>query len=132
MHGRCLLQCGRRLGRQGVLVLLGFLLLGGCIPSGDNGSVPPPEHPAPQAERQVLDNLLRLYRTALLQEDIDRLQALLPPEDAPAQERGLRQHDTLRQRQPQAVLGAQTFLQAMSTVFRTQTITALDIPPDTV
>jgi hypothetical protein len=78
----------RRLGRPGNasrgLLLVGLaLLLVGCSGGGDSGSLdrepgsgaPPPS--APPVEQTAAQNLLDLYRTAVMQEDIDQLQALL-------------------------------------------------------
>lgn len=64
-----------------VLLCLPFMLLG-CEPSGDQvGDVSAPTEPSEQVERQAVANLLDLYHQAILNEDIDRLQSLLLPED---------------------------------------------------
>jgi hypothetical protein len=63
-------------------------------------------------------SLLRLYRQALLEEDIDLLATLLEPSDA------------LPQAQTQEpFVDAQTFRQTMTTAFRTFTLTGLEMPP---
>jgi hypothetical protein len=88
------------LGRQGPLgrdlLLVGLaLLLVGCSGGGDSGSLTPvsqPSAPTPDGapppgtapagssaalEQQATQNLVGLYRTAIVQEDSDRLEALL-------------------------------------------------------
>jgi hypothetical protein len=45
-----------------VLLLLGLALcLSGCDPSGDQGSLSPPDGPSVQAEQQAIQRLLGLY-----------------------------------------------------------------------
>ncbi len=60
------------------LLLALCLLLASCGPSGDHSDdVTPPTSPSANVERQAIESLLDLYRDALLEEDIDRLQSLL-------------------------------------------------------
>ena len=61
----------------GLLLLLGLLV--GCQDSGNNGSLAPSPASSPPVEQQAITNLLDLYRTAVMQEDSDRLAALLQP-----------------------------------------------------
>jgi hypothetical protein len=64
----------RRLGVLHVVILLGSALcLSGCDPGGNQGSLPSQPAPSALGEAQAVDNLLRLYREAVLAEDIDRL-----------------------------------------------------------
>ena len=65
--------------RPGLLVLLGLGLWAGCSAS-DKQTLTAPTAASPQLEQQAIANLFDLYRQALLQEDIDRLQALLAAE----------------------------------------------------
>src|SRR5262249_32564583 len=91
-------------GRVGCLlgVLFGLVvLLTGCNQGGNQGHLTPQPGANPTLERQAVDNLLDLYRTALRQADIDRVDAL-------TDDQGL--------------------LATLSTTFRTRTVTALDIP----
>jgi Carboxypeptidase regulatory-like domain/Two component regulator propeller len=64
-----------------LVILLGLIwFLSGCDNGGSSGSLSAPSEPAapaPQLEQAAVHNLLGLQRTAVLQEDIDRLQALL-------------------------------------------------------
>src|SRR6516164_4848754 len=62
----------------GVLLGLGLLLVG-CNNSGNEGHLTPQSGPPPALERQAVDDLLTLYRTALRQADIDRVDVLLQP-----------------------------------------------------
>lgn len=63
-----------------VFLCLPFLLLG-CQPSGDQvGDITSPTSPSAQVEQQAIGNVLDLYREALVNEDIDRLQSLLAPD----------------------------------------------------
>ena len=62
----------------GVLLGLGLLFVG-CNNSGNQGRLTPQSGPTPAVERQAVDNLLTLYRSALRQADIDRVDALLQP-----------------------------------------------------
>jgi hypothetical protein len=69
---------------RGVLMLLGLALgLVGCGGGGDSGSLEPragsdaAPPSTPPAEQEAVKNLLDLYQTAVVQEDIDQLQAIL-------------------------------------------------------
>ena len=78
-HQRYPVGCAGLVGCPlGVLLGLG-LLLAGCNNSGNQGRLTPQSGPTPAVERQAVDNLLTLYRSALRQADIDRVDALLQP-----------------------------------------------------
>jgi hypothetical protein len=50
-----------------VLMLLGLaLFLSGCDPGGNQGSLSPSDDPSAPGEQQAVDNLLALYREAVL------------------------------------------------------------------
>src|SRR5215831_5141994 len=110
-----------------VLCLLAglLLLLGSCSPSGGGGQVAPPTEPSPALQQYTVADLLTLYRTALVQQDIDRLDALLQRDPAPA---GVRLQPTTGS----PVLDAPTFRDTMATLFRTVTITDLQLPPEAI
>jgi hypothetical protein len=112
-------------------LLLGCLLcVISCNSGGDTGT--PPEDSAFTDEQFVWQGameVLDLYRTALMQEDIDRLQALLQPPRARAQPDGLLPQ---RHGEEEVFADAQTFREAMTVAFRTHTITDLQIPPETI
>ena len=60
-----------------ILLVMLPLLLSRCSPSGDRvGLSTPADTASPQVERQAIANLVQLYREAVIQEDIDRLQSL--------------------------------------------------------
>lgn len=91
-----------------LLGMLGLtLLLVGCDGGGGSGNLSPQAGPNPQLEQQAVQNLLDLYRTALLQEDIDRLQALLERDGG--------------------VFERRSFLDAMADTFRRLTVTDLQL-----
>ena len=78
-HHRCPVERADPVGHPlGVLLGLGLLLVG-CNNSGNQGRLTPRSGPTPALERQAVDNLLSLYRTAVGQADIDRVDALLAP-----------------------------------------------------
>jgi parallel beta-helix repeat protein len=60
-----------------LLTLFLALFILGCNGGGDNGSLSSSTARNPQLEQQAVQSLVDLYRTAVVQEDIDRLQALL-------------------------------------------------------
>jgi hypothetical protein len=68
-----------RIATWGTFGLLGLAVLpAGCGEGGgESGDLTPQAAPTPQLEQAAVQNLLDLYRTATLQEDIDRLQELL-------------------------------------------------------
>lgn len=118
---------GRVSRRLGVLMLLGCMLcLSGCNPDGGNTGTPPPE-PEPEAPTFVphgIAEVRRLYHEALLQEDIDRLQALFPPPSS---------NGVLLVPQPPAgFTDVETFRQEMTHLFSTGTLLGLHIPDDTI
>ena len=106
--------------RMGGIQCLGLLLalclfLAGCGPSGDSsGNVAPPTSPSANIERQAIENLLDLYRDALLEEDIDRLQSLLQSNPAQANANP----------QTRAFATLSAFRQALSDTFRSRTVLA--------
>ena len=106
--------------RMGGIQWFGLLLtlclsLAGCRPSGDSsGDVTPPTSPSENIERQAIENLIDLYREALLAEDIDRVQSLL--QSAPAQANA--------NPQTRAFATLSAFRQALSDTFRSRTVLA--------
>jgi streptogramin lyase len=96
--------------------LLGLTLsLLSCHSGGGSGSVSPPPEASPQLERQAVQGLLELYQTALLREDIDRLQLLLHESGG-----GMGQRCSLS-----ATAG--TFLEAITDLFRRSTVLDLQL-----
>jgi hypothetical protein len=128
----------RPVGRAGLIghllgVLLGLgLLLVGCNNSGNQGHLAPQSGATPTLERQAVDNLLTLYRTALRQADIDRIDALLQPATPQAQGIALGQQSSLRQAEEGMVTDVQALRATLTATFHTRTVTALDIPSDTI
>jgi hypothetical protein len=108
-----------------LLCLTVFCLLTGCDPGGNPGSLSSQPVPSAPGEQQAVDNLLRLYREAVLAEDIDRVHALLQPTPALAQVAAL-------PAAPQATDGTfadlAAFRQALSATFVMQAVTALELP----
>ena len=116
----------------GVLLGLGLLLVG-CNTGGNQGSLAPQSSGiAPALERQAVDNLLTLYSTALRQADIDRVDALLQPGALQATTAALVAHRAQQQMEEGAVMDVQALRTTLTTTFRTRTVTALDIPADTI
>ena len=115
----------------GVLLGLGLMLVG-CNNSGNQGHLASQSSPPPAMERQVVANLLTLYLTALRQADIDRVDALLSPAAPQAQAVASGQQSSLRQGAAGAVTDVEALRATLSATFRTRTVTALDIPTDTV
>jgi nitrous oxidase accessory protein NosD len=119
-------QDGDRLWITGYILVwcLGLLLL--CVSCSSGGSdtlgTPPSTHLETQAIGQVLD----LYRTAMVQEDIDRLSELLQLGSAVAQSQALSQQVAPQPAADQRTVDAPTFLTTVSAMFRTRTITALE------
>jgi hypothetical protein len=108
------------------VLFLGLIsLISACDPGGNPGSLSSQPAPSAPAEQQAIQRLLDLYRVAVLQEDIDRLQALLQPTPALAQ-------TAAQPAAPQATDGTftdlATFRQALSAPFVTQAVTALELP----
>src|SRR5262245_37517542 len=92
---------------QPPLIFLGLVLLMSGCGASDHATLTAPTAASPAVEQQAITSLLDLYRQALLQEDIDRLQALLTAD-------------------------AEAFRTTMSTTFRTLTLTGVEIPAETV
>ena len=112
------------LGVPHVLMLLGLALcLSGCDPGGNQGSLSTPDGPSAPVEQQAIQRLLGLYREALLEEDIDRLQALLRPRWPWRRRRG-----PGRQAADGTFADLAAFRQALSDTFVAQAVTALEIP----
>lgn len=101
-----------------------MLCVAGCSAS-DNQTLTAPTTASPQLEQQAIDNLLELYRQALLQEDIDRLQVLLAAETPDDAKTG-----TPRQEDRGTFTDAEAFRTAMSTAFRTLTMTDFELPAE--
>ncbi len=99
------------------VVLALTLLLSGCDPGGNQGSLSTPDSPSAPVEQQAIQRLLALYQEAVLAEDIDRLQALLRPTPALAQAAASVPH---RQAADGTFADLATFRQALSDTFRTQ------------
>lgn len=93
------------------MVLL--LLLAGCETSGDIDELLPPDT-GPESEEQSIRNLLDLYSATIAQEDIDRLNELLPQLDTSESE--LELQDVL------------TFRRNMTRAFRAHAIIGHHIP----
>ena len=136
-HGSCALlpmwlaALGRR--GKGILTVAGLVLLViGCEPGGENNRLSPQLTPSPQLEEQAIMQVLDLYRTAIIQEDVDRLETLLQTAAAPVQAVA----PALRQRQTRAddgvVLDARQFLEMMITTFRTRTVLDLHLLEDDI
>jgi hypothetical protein len=83
-------------------------------------------------ESQAIANLLALYQEAVVAEDSDRLHALLAPPAALAQAQSAAASPARRQDPTGAFADLAAFQEAMSTIFRQHTVTALAIPPATV
>src|SRR5262249_13813129 len=79
-------------------------------------------------EIQAITNLLNLYRTAIVQEDIDRLQELLQPENALSQQVTAPPQNNSRQEGQGVAVDVRTFREAMSEAFRTVDFLDLLIP----
>jgi hypothetical protein len=128
----------RPLGRAGPVghplsVLLGLgLLLGGCNNSGNQGRMTPQSGPSTTLERQAVDNLLTLYRTALRQADIDRIDTLFQPAAPSAPADAIVAQRAQQQAADAAVTDVQALRTTLTKTFHTRTITALDILADTI
>jgi parallel beta-helix repeat protein len=96
-------------GMKSFLGVLGLMVvLIGCNSGGDSGSISPQSaEVSPPLEQAAVRNLLDLYRTALRQEDIDRLQSLLTTDGG--------------------AFGGQSFLEAMSASFREEAVTDVEL-----
>src|SRR5262245_23448797 len=112
--------------RLGLLLGLGLLLVG-CNTGGNQGNLAPQSDSDPALERQAVDNLLTLYRTALRQADIDRVDALLAPAAPPAPATSVVAQRAQRQAADGAVTDVQALRMTLTTTFRTRTVTGLDI-----
>src|SRR5262245_8060825 len=130
-HLRGVRHAGRIGHRLSVLLGLGLLLVG-CNTGGNQGSLAPQSGTALTLERQAVDNLLTLYRTALRQADIDRVDALLQPAAPQPTTAALVAQRAQRQVEEGAVRDVQALRATLTTTFRTRTVTALDIPADTI
>lgn len=110
-------------------VLLGLALLWAGCGTSDNRTLTAPTAASPQLEQQAIITLLDLYRQALLQEDIDRVEELLASEAALAQAAIVGQQRT---EDGGTWTDVQAFRTSLTATFRTRTMTALAIPPETI
>jgi parallel beta-helix repeat protein len=117
-----------RVGMLGCLLGLILLFCAGCSPGGDSGDPAAPTAPSPQVEQQAVSSLLRLYRQARLEEDIDLLATLLEPGDVLCQAQTQEPHPMPRRATEAPFVDAQTFCQTMTTAFRTFTLTGFEMP----
>src|SRR5437879_5847357 len=115
-----------------LVMLLGLAFLWAGCGTSDHQMLTTPTAASPLLEQQAIANLFDLYRQALLQQDIDRLQALLAAETSSAQPGTPRQQAAPRQEDGSPLTDAGAFLTAMSTAFRTLTITGFELPAETV
>ena len=106
-------------------VLLAFPLFLLSCSSGSGSAPSQPSTPSPQVQRQTIMQMLDLYKIAMLQKDIDRLQEIV--EDTPVASGALRHAPIQRQDGTPTFVDVQQFLSEISTAFRTQSITALDL-----
>ena len=109
------------------LLVLSLLLLS-CQDGEDIDNLSPPPLVTPIVEQRSIENLLSLYRMALLQEDIDRLQALLQPGDDHLEIVTRGDYPMQRQREDMETFeDAQSFRMTISEDFRNLTILDIDI-----
>jgi hypothetical protein len=114
-------------------VLCGLTLcLLGFNSGGKSGELSPQSAPTPRLEQQAVDNLLALYRTALRQADIDRIDKLLEPAAPQAPTAAMVAPRAQGQVEEGAVTDIQGLRTPLTTTFRTRTVTALDILTDTI
>lgn len=110
-----------------------LLCLTQCNPSGGNGELSPMPKSNPELEREAVENLLTLYRIALLQGDIDRLQELTYAE-APV-ESNAHQKQLLTRQEDDCTAetnSAQVLLDCMADTFRRGTVLDVNIPVETI
>ena len=112
-----------------LLVLLsGVLCLIGCNSGGSSGALPAVSDPAdPQFIRQGAMEVLGLYRTALLQEDIDRLQTLLRPEAVSGQRHRLARQRLQQQEDTGRFMDVEAFREQITAAFRRRNLLELQI-----
>jgi hypothetical protein len=108
---------------QSLLCLAVSLVLPGCDTSGSSGSLTPHATPSAQVEQQAIASLLDLYRQAIVQEDIDRLHALLQP--APALQAAA---GAPRPASDGTLAELEAFRQSWSATLRRLAITAVALP----
>jgi hypothetical protein len=106
-------------------VALSLLFLG-CNSGGDSGNLSQQTTFSSAREEEVVKSLLNVYQTALRQEDIDRLQELLPMEEIQSQAR------IQAQAEDEHWLEAKEFREAIAEVFRAHTVTSFMIPAATI
>src|SRR2546427_10363762 len=129
MGAACLLSPRRpvrHLGQSLRVLLCLALLLTGCSTS-NHQNVPAPTAASSQLEQQAIDNLFDLYRQALLQEDIDRLQALLTA-GSPEAPTGTPRQDTTTRPEGGTFIDAAAVRRAMSEAFRASTLSGVGRP----
>jgi sugar lactone lactonase YvrE len=116
------------MARWRILGLLGLLLLlSRCSGGEKSGSLSPQAERNLQLERQAVENLLTLYQTALRQEDIDRLQTLLQPDQPLVRANTRQQRATRRQTVTGTAQSVTEFRQAITTVFRSRDLIDLQL-----
>src|SRR5215831_12710449 len=103
----------------------------GCS-SGGHGTLDQSTPPSMRLETQAIEQVHALYRTAILEQDIDRLAELVQPGSAVAQSQALSPQGASPPAADQRTVDAPTFLSTMSAMFRTRTITALDQQEKTI
>lgn len=106
-------------------LIIFLLFIMSCSNGGEDNRLSPSPGANSQLERQAIERLVELYRTAVELEDIDRLVELLRPDNpsSPFDD----QADTT-QTKGRTLETSQTFREAMTVHFRELTITALDVP----
>src|SRR5262249_19697171 len=123
----------RRWCESGVwLLIVCALCLVRCTTGGNNGSLSTQNTPNPAEEQQAVRNVVALYRTALLLEDIDSLQTLLAAASSPDALGSVARLAALPAPRDTGLQELQAFRDTVSTQFRERTLTAIDIPDDTI
>ncbi len=113
----------RCLNRRWVRIIWLTLLLFSCSHGGDSDNLPSSPTITPVVKQQAIENILEIYRTALVQEDIDRLQTILEQDSNTIQPTVQDQDVTPTEQQDS--LDPQAFLDLISATF--QNLTLLDL-----
>src|SRR5262249_31399428 len=114
--------CAWTTGRT-LVKFLGLLLLCVSCSSGGGGDLDENTPPSTRLETEAIKNVLALYSTAMMQEDIDRLSELLQLGSAVAQSKDLCDPAAPQPAADQRTVDAPTFLTTVCAMFRTRTIT---------
>src|SRR5262245_49249505 len=93
---------------------LGLLLLCVSCTSGGSGTLDQNTPPSMRLETEAIKQVLALYQTAMVQEDIDRLAELLQPGSAVVQSQALSQQGATQTAADQQTVDAPTFLNTMT------------------